>query len=553
MSKNIVICSDGTGNSGGKTRDTNVWRVFNGVDLHCLEPRQISYYDDGVGTDDNKYLKLIGGALGLGFTRNVKEAYHFLTRNYRTGDKIFMFGFSRGAYTVRALAAFVTACGVIEDAMELNESDLDRQIDMLVKDYHRWRLACRKKSSGTADFNAWRVEHDGAALTFSVSGPIDIQFLGVWDTVSALGLPFDIGLKRLILNRFKFQFQDAKLNARVRTGRHALAIDEQRASFQPVLWEPRRGIEQVWFAGVHSDVGGGYPQKGLAYVTLQWMVREAQSNGLVFAQTFLDKIKANADVHQKLYDSRSGVGAYYRYGPRELAIGDREVKIHHSVFERMHRRTVNYNPGNIPTNNIQIVDAPGTAADIHSLQARIEDKDSERKRIHDQAYSWIARRKSLHLAFVLFTILITTAFGHYLIARGKPPMADGKSGWPLITCYTWHYFFPILAAILILIIIGNMRTLRNAILGFLALAIAATALFGHVEPVLGPFSVPWVFKAFNLILPGVIAEAAEYFTSNFLASMIVSTLVFLGLLAFRRHFRRESTALFEQSCNLIRP
>ncbi len=173
--KNIVICSDGTGNRGGKGNGTNVWRLYNAVNLRSSEREQITHYDDGVGTDDNKYLRAFGGAVGWGFSNNVKRAYRFLTNTWNEGDRIYMFGFSRGAYTVRALAAFVAECGVIEG---IGGKALDDAIDQLVNDYHKKRI----------DEN-----YDAVPIT----GPIDIQFVGVWRLVDLPGAYFrGIGYRR---------------------------------------------------------------------------------------------------------------------------------------------------------------------------------------------------------------------------------------------------------------------------------------------------------------------------------------------------------------------
>ena len=205
MAKNIIICSDGTGNRGGKTHDTNVWRLYNGLDLNNNQQAQVRYYDDGVGTEDNKYLRAIGAGVGWGFTRNVKQAYKFLCLNYDKDDRIYMFGFSRGAYTVRALAAFVVYAGVIEGALALSEGDLDREIDKRVKQYFKNRKDNQLKASG-----------------------VQIHFLGVWDTVGALGVPRDFPLREPLLKSFfKFYFKDHDLHKNVVHACQALALDDQ--------------------------------------------------------------------------------------------------------------------------------------------------------------------------------------------------------------------------------------------------------------------------------------------------------------------------------------
>ena len=156
-SKNIIICSDGTGNRGGTGNDTNVWRIFNGVDLNYSKKKQITHYDDGVGTEDFKYLKILGGAFGWGMTRNIIHAYKFLCRNYKADDDIYLFGFSRGAYTVRALSAFITYSGVIKNANQYNDAVLEKLIAQLVKIY-----MTRPKEEGfvkTADYKKSLKQH----------------------------------------------------------------------------------------------------------------------------------------------------------------------------------------------------------------------------------------------------------------------------------------------------------------------------------------------------------------------------------------------------------
>ena len=246
MPKNIVLCSDGTGNRGGKKRGTNVWRIFNAVDRYRTDVRQITFYDDGVGTDNLRWLRLLGGAFGLGMSRNVRQLYAFLVMNYEPGDKIFLFGFSRGAFTVRSLAGMIIRCGLLRREHYLQAS-LGKRAHMLRRILRAYRREA--KDAGK------RVQE---LLNLQ---PIEIEFIGVWDTVDAVGLPFD-ELRRLdwvwrkLFGVRLWGFHDRRLSRKVKYGYQALAIDDERRSFHPNVWEPREGIEQIWFAGVHSTRPG---------------------------------------------------------------------------------------------------------------------------------------------------------------------------------------------------------------------------------------------------------------------------------------------------------
>ena len=377
MAKNIVICSDGTGNRGGKTRGTNVWRIFNAVDRHSAVDsdnnpiKQITHYDDGVGTDDLFWLRLLGGAFGWGLSRNIRSAYAFLAMNYEPGDRIFLFGFSRGAYTVRSLAGMINRCGLIKREAVINAGRRRRRI--LKRILNAYRSVDAEKAKCVRE--ALKIDD----LCFH-SDPIPIHFLGVWDTVDAVGMPFDeikvidtISLR--VCKRRLWGFHDRKLGPHVHHAYQALALDDERKTFHPLIWEhpntcpdsktdcaengPKKPIiEQVWFAGVHSNVGGGYPKDSLSFVSLDWMMGKAEECGLRFVNGVRKEYQRDADVHGRLYDSRTGLRAFYRYAPRnpyELYERTNDEKflpaIHGSVFERIQRGTDYYAPKVIRGNN----------------------------------------------------------------------------------------------------------------------------------------------------------------------------------------------------------
>jgi Uncharacterized conserved protein len=373
--KHIVICSDGTGNTAIKGRGTNVFKFFEAVDVigHKEDSEkvpQIAFYDDGVGAESFVLLKVLGGIAGWGLSRNVKELYTALARVYEPGDKLFLFGFSRGAFTVRTLAGMIAHCGIVGVSRpEFHaKAALDRAIDKIYREYRkRYRTVLGKLIWGEGSdksflfSHAHRVSH----LEFAPDGRIEIEFLGVWDTVDAVGLPFHLSD---VINEvfWRFKFPDPHLNKQVKHACHALAIDDERHSFKPVLWneenEKLGRIEQVWFAGVHSNVGGGYPRQGMSLVSLDWMMRKAEDYGLRFLPEVRALYRALQNVDDKLYDPRAGLGIFYRWKPRDIQQLCRQYHmrptLHMSAVERIARSTEGYAPGNIPP-DCDIVETDG--------------------------------------------------------------------------------------------------------------------------------------------------------------------------------------------------
>ena len=372
MAKNIVICSDGTGNRGGKTRGTNVWRIFNAVDCHNRWTEQITYYDDGVGTQDWRWLKLFTGAFGWGLSRNIREAYAFLAMNYEPGDRIYLFGFSRGAYTVRSLAGVINCCGLITREQVVNAGRKRRRV-------LKWILKAYRSVDAKTKDKCLRKALKAKHLHFH-KGPIPIHFIGVWDTVDAVGMPFDEMKKidtiwRCVFKRRLWGFRGGKLGPHVHHAYQALALDDERRTFHPLIWKhpnnspgaqvnadcatnckangPKEQIiEQVWFAGVHANIGGGYPKDAMSLVSLDWMMGKAEACRLRFVNGGRETYQRDADVHGRLYDSRTGLGAFYRFArrnPYELYEGKGKNQqflpaIHGSVFERIQRGTDYYAP-----------------------------------------------------------------------------------------------------------------------------------------------------------------------------------------------------------------
>lgn len=359
MGKNIIICSDGTGNTAVKNRGTNVFKLFESVDLngHRTNPRveaQVALYDDGVGTQTFTPLKVLGGAFGYGLARNVRKLYTELVRIYDPEDRIYLFGFSRGAFTARTLAGMIAKCGVLDRRKLPTTDDMNRAVRKAYRTYRRsYRTWIQAAVHGVLHKIGLRKSDPDAMAQFRKKHSLDcevrIKFMGVWDTVDAVGGPFHISdVINAVIHRFKFP--DHILSDKVDHACHALAIDEARAAFEPLLWEADDRIEQVWFAGVHSNVGGGYPKQGMSLVTLDWMLHAAQRHGLRLIEGDAASCREHANADDKLYDSRAGFGVFYRWKPRDVHELCRRQKaglpvvFHLSALERIAHGTDGYNP-----------------------------------------------------------------------------------------------------------------------------------------------------------------------------------------------------------------
>lgn len=268
--KRLVVCCDGTWNRPDNRQITNVEKIARTVqgdrdasgDVH-----QLVYYVSGVGAGSYQADRILGGAFGFGLFHNVVACYRFLAQNYEPGDEIFIIGFSRGAYTARSVAGMIGRVGLLSRV-----SLVEERLPAAVRIYQRQQMDEGSFGSSLSEF---RTDH---------CHPAEVDFLGVFDTVGALGVPG-------FMHRAP-RFHDVQLSDKVRCARHALAVDETRMKFVPTFWEvpedaPEATVEdervkQVWFEGAHSDVGGGYAETGLSDTALLWMVEEAHDAGLVF-------------------------------------------------------------------------------------------------------------------------------------------------------------------------------------------------------------------------------------------------------------------------------
>jgi uncharacterized protein (DUF2235 family) len=387
MAKNIVLFSDGTGNSSAKLFKTNVWRLYQALDL--TGDHQIAVYDDGVGTSSLKALAMLGGVFGWGLKRNVLDLYRFLCRHYvrapilRTirapagkdcdQDRIYAFGFSRGAFTIRVLVGLIDSEGLVTFG---TEAELRRNAIAAYRAY-------RKKHYSTIFRHEiavrWVRDELLAAWDRFVSRTpyakverrknIPIRFLGLWDTVDAYGIPIHElkqGIDRYI---WPLSLPDMKLSKWVERACHALSLDDERTTFHPLVWNEmeeaakvRNGevkvanrLIQVWFAGMHANVGGGYFDDSLAFVPLAWIMKEAKAAQLAFIEREFKAIQDSGSAFGKIYDSRADVGTFYRYDPRRIDVPRAakgnpllRPKVHESVVFRMAAGFDGYAPLTVP-------------------------------------------------------------------------------------------------------------------------------------------------------------------------------------------------------------
>ncbi len=502
--KNIVLLSDGTGNSSAKLFKTNVWRLFQTLDL--TDPaRQVAYYDDGVGTSSFKLFAILGGVFGFGLKRNVIDIYSFCCRNYRPGDRIYCFGFSRGAFTVRIVTGMIASQGLVD--YDNNEADLARFAADAYRLYRRRFNGGILKYLGYAHIDLrgmrdrviswWRAVRGQKVRAPAKTEIESIHFVGIWDTVDAYGGPIQEMTRAIDYWIWPLSMPDHFMSAKVLRACHALALEDERDAFTPVIWDERyvRGtaavagqqktqwlfdidydprsdaakaldppphartdvlpidrqrISQVWFTGVHSDIGGGYPQNGLSFVTLDWMMDRAKVYGLHYLDEQQDLLLSpQIDPNDKLNDSRKGLASYYRYKPRNLAdiykeppyklsirADARTIRrllwrqpdpqaeilrdlhpsmpqsvlpvpkptIHDAVFERIEQGCDRYAPVVIPApDRYRFTDSAGTLFDgPHRVDP------PGRSSVQDDVWNWVWLRRIVYFLTVFFTLFVVS-------------------------------------------------------------------------------------------------------------------------------------------------
>ncbi len=315
---NIVICADGTWNRPEEDLEndypTNVLKLARAIKPRSGSAKQHVFYDWGLGS---YHQSVIAGATGRGIHKNILDGYRYIVQNYSEGDNIYLFGFSRGAYTVRALCGLINNCGIVkrEDAKLIGEA---------------WKIykSTNKKYHPDAEGSV-KFRRD-----FSYDSR-EVKFVGVWDTVGALGIPFSV----LGLFDRKDEFYDTKMGSNVKFARHALAIDERREDFEPTIWMPRKetNLKQVWFSGVHSDIGGSYPPDkksgaNVSDIALGWMLDEAEKVGLKLEQHIRDRLTDGGKA--PLNRSRRHIYRFSKPLHRDLIVKDKPTFIHESVKAR---------------------------------------------------------------------------------------------------------------------------------------------------------------------------------------------------------------------------
>ena len=328
MGKRIIFCSDGTWDEPGK--NTNVYKIYKAIKVSAT---QVPHYDDGVGSDGLVIQKLTGGAFGTGLFQKVKEGYTKIAHDYEKGDEIYIFGFSRGAYTARSIAGMIGVCGL----PTANFSD---------------------DAVNTA-FDAYRQKDQRTELLAELNKKCDlfnakITMVGVWDTVGSLGIPALFGGVDPLL----YGFLNTSLNPSIQHAYQAIGIDERRAEFPPTLWDsagPGQTVEQVWFTGVHCDVGGSYPNdsdgSALSDLTLAWMMSKAAALGLEFVSDVAAKYPLPMDAKYALDTKHESWNPLWVF-PRSRSI-PANATIADSVFARSAHDN-SYRPGNLSFNNGQL-------------------------------------------------------------------------------------------------------------------------------------------------------------------------------------------------------
>ena len=328
INKNIVICYDGTGNEFGEN-NTNVVHVFESI---LRNENQVAFYDPGVGTFSilgrtlgKKVGAILGLAFGAGLQQNIEDGYEYLMNQYNPGDKIYIFGFSRGAFTARALAGMLYNFGILQKGSK----NLIPYVSKMYNNMNISRYPHMKSIYSSHDMKKSDIINNFKRTFCHECKP---HFIGVWDTVASLGLFW--GKK----------FFDTALNEDIKFAYQAMAIDEKRKKFPVSLWDENKKkanqvIEQVWFAGVHSDVGGSYEERHLSDIAFAWMMDKASNCDLKFKSDWRDILIQEATG--KIHNSRKGFWKLWRPVERDISEGS---KIHQSVFNRIQSQEMNYNP-----------------------------------------------------------------------------------------------------------------------------------------------------------------------------------------------------------------
>jgi len=369
MAKNIVLCLDGTWDGpgskdkSGQPTPTNVQKLFEALAGASplaagdqekefaqaapggASPGQVGKYIYGIGVSSNLLAKAVEGAVGLGLVARVVRGYTYLSRVWQPGDAIYILGFSRGAYTARALAGLVTRQGLLDWAAMNLEAGSEQSYSAGLAAWQQYKKAVFKSNGRVLHSLADVVSdfqdlfqlglHPAPQLKYTAA--VGIAAVGVWDTVGALGVPDLSEQDGTPVRLDAFQFCDQVLNASVAHGFHAVAIDERRVDFTPTLWDARPGITQVLFAGAHADVGGGYAmergESDLAHLSLAWMCEQLRNEGVLFKRKAEEVYPGSpfGPSHQPWMES------VWRFGKHALRSGDAFTALtrHPSLVQRL--------------------------------------------------------------------------------------------------------------------------------------------------------------------------------------------------------------------------
>ncbi len=377
--KRIVVLIDGTWNKEGDGADTNVARLDRGKTIvtqafiraeATAGIAQHVYYHDGVGSEGDLTQRLLGGAIGLGLKKIIREVYEFLVSDYTAQDEIYIFGFSRGAYAARALAGLIGASGIQrqkdEDAFEIAWEHY--RVAPSVRQQPQNASAGDRKTLDTYNVLVQRQTfHDTRA----------IECVAVWDTVGSYGIPAGIGLAPLAryFTLVTLGFHDTSFGEHIKVGLHAVAVDEHRRPFVPTFWtiakgrQPKGHVEQTWFAGAHCNVGGGYAQTGLSDEALIWMIARVQALTDLEFDVAAVRASTKPNLAEAVVDSTEGwlidhAFPHYRTVLSAVAIQHGYVantkdpteehineRVHWSVIaKRTNAAAIRYSPPNLLTN-----------------------------------------------------------------------------------------------------------------------------------------------------------------------------------------------------------
>ena len=408
--KRIVIFADGTGNAFS-TQESNIWRLYQALDKQQKPTGliQIARYMPGVGTASNKVIRYLDGITGFGVPSNVRKLYRFLCWNWDPGDEIYLFGFSRGAFTVRTLAGMVSWQGLMprkDGSRTVGKAEMKRNVTAAWRAY-RWATAplVDERQSALNPRN-WRMNpliegarflRDGivrlkrrimgqdqhsAVLAKrhrdALNGKVEIRFMGVFDTVEAYGMPIREFNRVFDWLVWPIQFRNRRCSPVVQMVRHALSLDDERLTFHPLRFDqgprpdglPGPETQELWFAGMHSDVGGGYPDNAVSLDPLIWMRDEAAQQRLMFDPVIMARHERGRYPQALIHNSRAGLANFYRYAPRRIRGGAENggvPVVHPSAVIKMRLGADGYAPLGLPGDFQVFTGGPDPASEPHGL------------------------------------------------------------------------------------------------------------------------------------------------------------------------------------------